>query len=188
MNGRELAGKIVGCCRRFASLSVRFTPENAIGHDGLMMRHQPSAKTLQPSRFERPRARGTGIPSHPPSSRHVISKLLVKRKIPPFRAVGSSAYCRLRYRPLEKRAGARHNRKHQPFRLLFQAQEALHPRLQLEIHLVLPRNMPVWRPPKSVSREVVRRCNRGTGEEAFPPCGEDSANNHFQHGAHVGEA
>jgi hypothetical protein len=121
------------------------------------------------------------------SSRSVAGE----RKIPPFRARRFNLHLPLRYRPLgEKswRPGTTENISRSG--LLFQAQEALHPSVQLEISLVLPAEIAGLAATEVMCRgEVVRSvATAGQGEGMPSALAAKILQYHFQHGAHVGEA
>jgi hypothetical protein len=82
--------------------------------------------------------------------------------------------------------------------LLFQAQELLHPNVQLEISLVLPAEIAGLAATEVICRgEVVRsieaqeqgqRQGQGRGQGVTPALAAKILQYHFQHGARVGEA
>ncbi len=121
---------------------------------------------------------------------------ILEKKIPPFRARRFNLHLPLRYRPLgEKswRPGTTENISRSG--LLFQAQEVLHPNVQLEISLVLPAEIAGLGATEVICRgEVVRSVEtqkraQGQDRTSMPPAlAAKILQYHFQHGAHVGEA
>jgi PAS domain S-box-containing protein len=192
MNGRELAGKIVELLPEVRVLYMSGYTENAIGHDGLI----DAGINLLQKPFSLPalkdRVREV-LDSEPIPLEVAMSSRSVagERKIPPFRARRFNLHLPLRYRPLgEKswRPGTTENISRSG--LLFQAQEALHPSVQLEISLVLPAEIAGLAATEVMCRgEVVRSvATAGQGEGMPSALAAKILQYHFQHGAHVGEA
>jgi PAS domain S-box-containing protein len=199
MNGRELAGQIVKLRPHVRVLYMSGYAENAIGHDGTL---DAGINLLQkpfslPALKERVRE---VLDSEPTplevamSSRTSLS-VLGEKKIPPFRARRFNLHLPLLYRPVgEKswRPGTTENISRSG--LLFQAQEALHPAVQLEISLVLPAEIAGLAATEVICRgEVVRSVQtqvpgQGQGQSVAPALAAKILRYHFQHGAHVSQA
>ncbi len=199
MNGRELAGQIVKLLPHVRVLYMSGYAENAIGHDGTL----DAGINLLQKPFSLPalktRVREV-LDSEPTplevamSSRTSLS-VLGEKKIPPFRARRFNLHLPLLYRPVgEKswRPGTTENISRSG--LLFQAQEALHPAVQLEISLVLPAEIAGLAATEVICRgEVVRSVptqvqGQGQGQSVAPALAAKILRYHFQHGAHVSQA
>src|SRR5271155_593854 len=205
MNGRELAAQIVNLLPEVRVLYMSGYTENAIGHDGTL---DAGINLLQkpfslPALKERVREvlDSEPIPVGAVVSSNALSGVLAEKKLAPFRARRFNLHVPLRYRPLgEKswRPGTTENISRSG--LLFQAQELLHPNVQLEISLVLPAEIAGLAATEVICRgEVVRSIEaQGQGQGQGPGQGKGHSVNpalaakilqyHFQHGARVGEA
>jgi CheY-like chemotaxis protein len=198
MNGRELATHISQLLPEIRVLYMSGYTENAIGHDGML----DAGINLLQKPFSLPALKdrvrevldSEPIPLEVLMSSRTGSSVLEK-KIPPFRARRFNLHLPLRYRPLgEKswRPGTTENISRSG--LLFQAQELLHPNVQLEISLVLPAEIAGLAATEVICRgEVVRsveaqKRGQGQGQSVNPALAAKILQYHFQHGAHVGEA
>ncbi|HKM85981.1 MAG TPA: ATP-binding protein [Terriglobales bacterium] len=199
MNGRELAAHITKLVPAVRVLYMSGYTENAVGHDGML----DAGINLLQKPFSLPalkdRVREV-LDSEPIPLEVVMStraNSLAEKKVPPFRARRFNLHLPLRYRPLgEKswRPGTTENISRSG--LLFQAQELLHPSVQLEISLVLPAEIAGLAATEVICRgEVVRSIEaRGQGQETgkgqsvTPALAAKILQYHFQHGARVGEA
>ena len=198
MNGRELATHISQLLPEIRVLYMSGYTENAIGHDGML----DAGINLLQKPFSLPALKdrvrevldSEPIPLEVLMSSRTGSSVLEK-KIPPFRARRFNLHLPLRYRPLgEKswRPGTTENISRSG--LLFQAQELLHPNVQLEISLVLPAEIAGLAATEVICRgEVVRsveaqKRGQGQGQSVNPALAAKILQYNFQHGAHVGEA
>ena len=119
----------------------------------------------------------------------------VRESLSPFRAQRFNLHLPLKYRPIGERDwrdGTTENISRSG--LLFQAQEALHPAVQLEISLVLPAEIAGLAATEVICRgEVVRSVQtrvpgQGQGQSVAPALAAKILRYHFQHGAHVSQA
>jgi CheY-like chemotaxis protein len=201
MNGRELAARIAKLVPAIRVLYMSGYTENAVGHDGML---DAGINLLQkpfslPALKDRVREVLDSEPIPLEVAMSTRANSLAEKKVPPFRARRFNLHLPLRYRPLgEKswRPGTTENISRSG--LLFQAQELLHPNVQLEISLVLPAEIAGLAATEVICRgEVVRsieaqeqgqRQGQGRGQGVTPALAAKILQYHFQHGARVGEA
>jgi len=199
-NGRELATQVTNQLPNVRVLYMSGYAENAIGHDGTL----DAGINLLQKPFSLPALRDRVrevLDSEPipveaaMSSRSTGQGVQAEKRIPPFRARRFNLHLPLQYRPVgEKswRPGTTENISRSG--LLFQAQEALLPHVQLEISLVLPTEIAGLAATEVICRgEVVRSVEaqtqgQGQGQGVTPALAAKILQYHFQHGARVAEA
>ncbi len=192
MNGRELAAQIAKLLPEIRVLYMSGYTENAVGQDGTLdaginLLQKPFSLPALKDRV-REALDSEPIPLEVAMSSRTGSSALEK-KVPPFRARRFNLHLPLRYRPLgEKswRPGTTENISRSG--LLFQAQELLHPAVQLEISLVLPPEIAGLAATEVICRGEVVRSVEAQGQSVSPALAAKILQYHFQHGAPVGEA
>ncbi|MBV8051960.1 MAG: response regulator [Acidobacteriaceae bacterium] len=190
MNGRELAQRITATRSETRVLFMSGYTENAIGHNGTL---EPGINLLQkpftlPSLRARVRqALDTPIIQESAMSTALSEASSAKRK--PFRAQRFKLNLPLRYREIGQRdwrAGTTENISRSG--LLFRAEEAIAPSVQLEINLVLPAEIAGLASTEVMCRgEVVRNIDAETPAMS-PALAAKIVQYHFQHGSRIGEA
>ena len=194
MNGRELATRINQLLPDVRVLYMSGYTENAVGHDGTLdagvnLLQKPFSLPVLKDRV-REVLDSEPIPLEVAMSSRTGASI-AEKKVPPFRARRFNLHLPLHYRPLgEKswRPGTTENISRSG--LLFQAQELLHPKAQLEISLVLPAEIAGLAATEVICRgEVVRSVEgQAQGQGVTPALAAKILQYHFQHGTHVGEA
>ena len=193
MNGRELAAQIAKLLPDVRVLYMSGYTENAVGQDGTL----DAGINLLQKPFSLPALKdrvlevldSEPIPLEVAMSSRTGSSVLAEKKVPPFRARRFNLQLPLRYRPLgEKswRPGTTENISRSG--LLFQAQELLDLKAQLEISLVLPAEIAGLAATEVICRGEVVRSVEAQGQGMAPALAAKILQYHFQHGAHVGEA
>jgi CheY-like chemotaxis protein len=197
MNGRELAGQIVKLLPDVRVLYMSGYTENAVGHDGTL----DAGVNLLQKPFSLPALKDrvrVVLDSEPiPQEIAGLSHTSVpdEKKVPPFRARRFNLQLPLRYRPLGEntwRPGTTENISRSG--LLFEAQEALNPTVQLEINLVLPAEIAGLAATEVICRgEIVRsvethKQGQGRNQIVTSALAAKILQYRFQHGSHVSEA
>jgi len=193
MNGRELAAHVSKLLPDVRVLYMSGYTENAVGQDGTL----DAGINLLQKPFSLPALKdrvlevldSEPIPLEVAMSSRTGSSVLAEKKVPPFRARRFNLQLPLRYRPLgEKswRPGTTENISRSG--LLFQAQELLDLKAQLEISLVLPAEIAGLAATEVICRGEVVRSVEAQGQGMAPALAAKILQYHFQHGAHVGEA
>jgi PAS domain S-box-containing protein len=191
MNGRELAQRITASRSETRVLYMSGYTENAIGHNGTL---EPGINLLQkPFTLPSLRAKVRQALDTPIVQEAVMStassELSAKRKPAPFRAQRFKLNLPLRYRQIGERdwrAGTTENISRSG--LLFRAQEAIAPSVQLEINLVLPAEIAGLASTEVMCRGEVVRTVEAETPAMSPALAAKIVQYHFQHGARVGEA
>jgi PAS domain S-box-containing protein len=195
MNGRELAASVAANRGEIRVLYMSGYTENAIGHNGLL---DVGINLLQKP-FSLPALKdkvrevldSEPIPMEATMSARATSEAasLSDKKIAPFRARRFNLHLPLKYRLLgEKgwREGTTENISRSG--LLFRAPEALQPKVQLEINLVLPPEIAGLPATEVVCRGEVVRSVGAEGHEVSPALAAKILQYHFQHGSHIPQA
>jgi len=192
MNGRELAQRITASRSETRVLYMSGYTENAIGHNGTL---EPGINLLQkpftlPSLRARVRqALDTPIVQEAFMSTASSDLPSGKRLPAPFRAQRFKLNLPLRYRELGQHdwhAGTTENISRSG--LLFRAQEAIAPNVQLEINLVLPAEIAGLASTEVMCRGEVVRTVQGETPAMSPALAAKIVQYHFQHGTRLGEA
>jgi PAS domain S-box-containing protein len=193
MNGRELASRISEIRPSTRVLYMSGYTENVIGHNGMLdtgvnFLQKPFNLTELSEKVRKvldSARQSTAVPPH------------VSLSVATVAAESSSAYrakrfyirLPLRYRELGESAwhkGTTQNISRSG--LLFQAEETLHPRAELEINLVLPAEIAGLAPAEVVCRgEVVRSVEPGSNAIA-PALAARILQYYFQHGPNIPRA
>ncbi len=192
MNGRELAAKIAKAFPGVRILYMSGYAENAVGHDGMIdaginLLQKPFSLPALKDRL-RELLDSEPIPLEVDMSSRARAGIACEKKISPFRARRFNLHLPLRYRPLGERSwrpGTTENISRSG--LLFQAQEAIHPSVQLEISLVLPMEIAGLAATEVICRGEVVRSVEGAGQ-VTPALAAKILQYHFQHGTYAGEA
>jgi PAS domain S-box-containing protein len=194
MNGRELAQRLTSLRPQTRVLFMSGYTENVIGHNGTL----DAGITLLPKPFSLPALKAKVrevLSAQTPAEVAMSAKAAsithapAKTKLSPFRAQRFDITLPLKYRPLGEndwRAGTTENISRSG--LLFQAEEALAPNVQLEINLVLPPEIAGLAAAEVVCRgEIVRNAaeaRQGIG----PALAARILQYHFQHGSPMHQA
>jgi len=191
MNGRELAQRITASRSETRVLYMSGYTENAIGHNGTL---EPGINLLQkpftlPSlrarvrqALDTPLVQVAAMPTasgEPFSGRHPA----------PFRAQRFKLNLPLRYRQIGERdwrAGTTENISRSG--VLFRAEEAIAPTIQLEINLVLPAEIAGLASTEVMCRGEVVRTVEAETPAMSPALAAKIIQYHFQHGSRIGEA
>jgi PAS domain S-box-containing protein len=195
MNGRELASSITDNRPDVRVLYMSGYTENAIGHNGLL----DTGINLLQKPFSLPALKdkvrevldSEPIPMEATMSARGTTEdaSLTEKKLAPFRARRFNLHLPLKYRLIgEKgwRDGTTENISRSG--LLFRAPEALQPKVQLEINLVLPPEIAGLPATEVVCRGEVVRSIGAESPELSPALAAKILQYHFQHGSHVPQA
>jgi len=194
MNGRQLAASITANRPEIRVLYMSGYTENAIGHNGLL----DAGINLLQKPFSLPALKDKVrevLDSEPTpqeatmSPRVAIESAAGGKKIPPFRARRFNLHLPLKYRLIgEKgwREGTTENISRSG--LLFRAPEALQPKVQLEINLVLPPEIAGLPATEVVCRGEVVRSVDAERPELNPALAAKILQYHFQHGSQIHRA
>ncbi|HZR55433.1 MAG TPA: ATP-binding protein [Terriglobales bacterium] len=194
MNGRDLATQVSRARPGIKVLYMSGYTENAIGHNGtldlgIVLLQKPftlpDLKTKVREMLDTPLPQEAIMASR---SANPTRFGQAREKVPSFRAQRFQLHLPLKYRQLGEndwRTGTTQNISRSG--MLFQAEEALPPNVQLEINLVLPAEIAGLAAAEVVCRgEIVRSME--PGQEMRPALAAKILQYHFQHGSRIPEA
>ncbi len=188
MNGRELAQRISEIRPNIKILYMSGYTENAIGHNGML---DAGVQLLQkPFNLRDLRSKVREVLDVSPTPQEVAmtaqtaeTRAARGRELPPTRAQRFQLHLPLKYRRLGEKnwhEGTTENISRSG--LLFQADEALQPSVQLEINLVLPAEIAGLSSTEVVCRGEVVRSVEPDGKALSPALAARILQYHFQHG------
>jgi PAS domain S-box-containing protein len=195
MNGRELANQLAQRRREMKVLYMSGYTENAIGHNGTL---DAGITLLQkPFTLSALAAKVREVLDRPLPQEAQMARLAeqnqvrgVRAKVShPFRAQRFNLHLPLKYRLMGEhdwRPGTTENISRSG--LLFRAEEAIAPNVQLEINLVLPPEIAGLSAAEVVCRGQIVRTVQGEEASVSPALAAKILQYHFQHGSHVPEA
>jgi CheY-like chemotaxis protein len=196
MNGRDLAIRLAKDRRETRVLYMSGYTENAIGHNGTL----DAGITLLQKPFTLPDLKAkvrelldTSLPQEVAMAARAGSQIRPTRdqkdKLSAFRAQRFSLQLPLKYRPLGEQdwhSGTTENISRSG--MLFRAEELISPNVQLEINLVLPREIAGLSDAEVVCRGEIVRAVEGSGSTVSPAIAARILQYHFQHGANIPSA
>jgi PAS domain S-box-containing protein len=195
MNGRELANQLAQPRPEMKVLYMSGYTENAIGHNGTL---DAGISLLQkPFTLSALSAKVREVLDRPLPQEAQMARLAPENQLRgtrekisyPFRAQRFNLQLPLKYRLLGQhdwRQGKTENISRSG--LLFRAEEAIAPNVQLEINLVLPPEIAGLSAAEVVCRGEVVRTVEAEAASVSPALAAKILQYHFQHGAHVPEA
>ncbi|MGH9512714.1 MAG: ATP-binding protein [Terriglobales bacterium] len=197
MNGRELALRLAKERREMRVLYMSGYTENAIGHNGTL---DPGITLLQKP-FTLPDLKAkvremldTPIAQEVAMSARAVSEVRLSQdhgrdKLSSSRAQRFTLHLPLKYRPLGEQgwhSGTTENISRSG--MLFRAEEWISPNVQLEINLVLPREIAGLSAAEVVCRGEIVRAVEGPETTASPAIAAKILQYHFQHGSKLASA
>ncbi|HEV7219456.1 MAG: ATP-binding protein [Terriglobales bacterium] len=196
MNGRELAVRISKDRPQVRVLYMSGYTENAIGHNGTL----DAGITLLQKPFTLPdlKAKVRELLDTPLPQEAVMSFREIRQARPArdrkdalssFRAKRFSLQLPLKYRPLGEQnwhSGTTENISRSG--MLFRAEELISPNVQLEINLVLPREIAGLSDAEVVCRGEIVRAVEGSESRMSPAIAAKILQYHFQHGSKMPSA
>lgn len=197
MNGRELAVRISKDRPEMRVLYMSGYTENAIGHNGTL----DAGITLLQKPFTLPdlKAKVRELLETPLPQEAVMSFREIRQARPThdrgkdalssFRAKRFALQLPLKYRPLGEQnwhSGTTENISRSG--MLFRAEELISPNVQLEINLVLPREIAGLSDAEVVCRGEIVRAVESSGSTMSPAIAAKILQYHFQHGAKMPSA
>jgi PAS domain S-box-containing protein len=189
MNGHELAKRIVLLRPAAKVLYMTGYAENAIVHNGTL---DPGVNLLQkPFSLQslKEKVREVLDSEAHPQEADVAAARRASNRVPSYRAQRFNMQVPLRYRPMgevEWRDGTTENISRSG--LLFRAEEALQPTVQLEISLVLPPEIAGLASAEVVCRGEIVRTVAGGNATTIPALAAKILQYQFQHGAQIPDA
>jgi PAS domain S-box-containing protein len=195
MNGRELAQRISEIRPNTKVLYMSGYTENVIGHNGTL---DAGVRLLQkPFTLRDLKSKVREVLDSTPFPRDVAKPTrgayaAVERPTDPSalsRAPRFQLQLPLKYRRLdEERWHEGETRNISRSGLLFDAEDALQPSIQLEINLVLPAEIAGLSPTEVICRGEIVRTVKAAGEEMPPALAAKILQYHFQHGSQLPRA
>jgi PAS domain S-box-containing protein len=195
MNGRELANRLAKDRPETRVLYMSGYTENAIGHNGTL----DAGITLLQKPFTLPdlKAKVREMLDSPIPEEIVMSSRAIiqtrretrKEKLAAFRAQRFSLQLPLKYRPLGEEnwhSGTTENISRSG--MLFRAEEVISPNVQLEINLVLPREIAGLSAAEVVCRGEIVRSVESREPTMSPAIAAKILQYHFQHGSKIPSA
>ncbi len=192
MNGRELALRISSLRSETRVLYMSGYTENAIGHngtldEGISLLQKPF--TLPALKAKVREMLDTPLPQEVIMSARFAGTGRAREKLSPFRAQRFKLQLPLKYRQLGEndwRTGTTENISRSG--MLFRAEEAIQPNVQLEINLVLPAEIAGLSAAEVVCRGEVVRTEGPDSSTMQTALAAKILQYHFQHGAQIPEA
>ena len=199
MNGRDLAIRLAKDRGDMKVLYMSGYTENAIGHNGTL----DAGITLLQKPFTLPDLKAkvremldTSLPQEVAMAARSLSQAQPakdqnknKDRLSAFRAKRFSLQLPLKYRPLGEQdwhSGTTENISRSG--MLFRAEELISPNVQLEINLVLPREIAGLSAAEVVCRGEIVRSVEGTEPTMTPAIAAKILQYHFQHGMDIPSA
>jgi PAS domain S-box-containing protein len=192
MNGRELALRISSLRSETRVLYMSGYTENAIGHngtldEGISLLQKPF--TLPALKAKVREMLDTPLPQEVIMSARFAGTGRAREKLSPFRAQRFKLQLPLKYRQLGEndwRTGTTENISRSG--MLFRAEEAIQPNVQLEINLVLPAEIAGLSAAEVVCRGEIVRTEGPDSSTMQTALAAKILQYHFQHGAQMPEA
>ena len=194
MNGRELAQRIAEIRPQTKVLYMSGYTENVIGHNGTLdagVRLLQKPFTLRDLKSKvREVLDSTPFPQDAVKPARTADAAAAQGPEPPLsRAPRFQLHLPLKYRRLdEEKWHDGETRDISRSGLLFRAEHALQPNIQLEINLVLPAEIAGLSPTEVICRGEVVRTIEPFGEEMSPALAAKILQYHFQHGSQLPRA
>jgi CheY-like chemotaxis protein len=194
MNGRELAQRISEIRPQTKVLYMSGYTENVIGHNGTL---DAGVRLLQkPFTLRDLKSKVREVLDSTPFPQDVVKPVrsayaaAAREPEPPLsRAPRFQLHLPLKYRRLdEDKWHDGETRDISRSGLLFRAEDALQPNIQLEINLVLPSEIAGLSPTEVICRGEVVRTIESLGEEMSPALAAKILQYHFQHGSQLPRA
>jgi PAS domain S-box-containing protein len=201
MNGRDLAIRLAKDRRETRVLYMSGYTENAIGHNGtldagIILLQKPF--TLPDLKAKVRELLDTTLPQEVAMAARAVSQVRPTRdqsrdqnkdKLSSFRAKRFALQLPLKYRPLGEQdwhSGTTENISRSG--MLFRAEGLISPNVQLEINLVLPREIAGLSDAEVVCRGEIVRAVEGSEPTMSPAIAAKILQYHFQHGAKIPSA